>query len=229
MEAVDLYQVHAWDPVTPLEETLRTLDGFVRSGRIGYYGLSNFTGWQLTKAVHTARRLGLAEPVTLQPQYNLVAREVEWEIVAAVLDGGMGMLPWGPLAGGWLTGKYTRDERPTGATRLGEDPGRGMEAWERRGTERTWTIVEAVRRVADEAGASPSQVALAWLRERPGVSSTILGARTTEQLRANLASIDVVLDDDATALLDSASDLHAADSPYGELGQDQRSRTLGDA
>ncbi|WP_341241652.1 aldo/keto reductase [uncultured Nocardioides sp.] len=229
VEAVDLYQVHAWDPVTPLEETLRTLDGFVRSGRIGYYGLSNFTGWQLTKAVHTARRLGLAEPVTLQPQYNLVAREVEWEIVPAVLDAGMGMLPWGPLAGGWLTGKYTRDERPTGATRLGEDPGRGMEAWERRGTERTWTIVDAVRRVADEAGASPSQVALAWLRERPGVSSTILGARTTEQLRANLASIDVVLDDDATALLDSASDLHAADYPYGELGQDQRSRTLGDA
>ena len=134
LEAVDLYQVHAYDPLTPLEETLRTLDGFVRAGKIRYYGLSNFTGWQLTKAVHLARALNVAEPVTLQPQYSLLAREIEWEIVPAVLDAGLGLLPWSPLGGGWLSGKYRRDQRPAGATRLGENPSRGMEAYDRRGT-----------------------------------------------------------------------------------------------
>jgi aryl-alcohol dehydrogenase-like predicted oxidoreductase len=128
LDTVDLYQLHAFDPLTPLEETLRTLDGFVRSGKIRYYGLSNFTGWQLTKAVHLARALNVAAPVTLQPQYSLLVREVEWEIVPAAMDAGLGLLPWSPLGGGWLSGKYQRDERPSGATRLGEDPRRGMEA-----------------------------------------------------------------------------------------------------
>ena len=108
-DAVDLYQVHAYDPLTPLEETLRTLDGFVRSGKIRYYGLSNFTGWQLTKAVHLARALNVSAPVTIQPQYSLLAREIEWEIVPAAMDAGLGLLPWSPLGGGWLSGKYRRD------------------------------------------------------------------------------------------------------------------------
>ena len=138
LESVDLYQVHAYDPLTPLEETLRTLDQFIRAGKIRYYGLSNFTGWQLTKAVHLARTLNVAEPVTLQPQYSLLAREIEWEIVPACLDAGLGLLPWSPLGGGWLSGKYRRDQRPSGDTRLGDDPNRGMEAYDRRGTERTW-------------------------------------------------------------------------------------------
>src|SRR6266496_1484430 len=114
LDSVDLYQVHAYDPLTPLAETLRTLAGFIRAGKIRYYGLSNFTGWQLTKAVHLARALGVAGPVTLQPQYSLLAREIEWEIVPAVLDAGMGLLPWSPLGGGWLSGKYQRDQRPSG-------------------------------------------------------------------------------------------------------------------
>ena len=97
LDVVDLYQVHAFDPFTPLDETLRTLDGFIRAGKINYYGLSNFTGWQLTKAVHLAAALGVAAPVSLQPQYSLLVREIEWEIVPAVLDAGMGMLPWSPL------------------------------------------------------------------------------------------------------------------------------------
>src|SRR5215472_8488496 len=117
LDAVDLYQLHAFDPLTPMEETLRTLDGFVRAGKIRYYGLSNFTGWQLTKAVYLARALNIAAPVTLQPQYSLLVREIEWEIVPAAVDAGMGLLPWSPLGGGWLTGKYQRSERPTGATR----------------------------------------------------------------------------------------------------------------
>ncbi len=226
VDTVDLYQAHAWDALTPLEETLRTLDGFVRSGRIRYYGLSNFTGWQLTKAVHTARALGLAEPVTVQPQYSLIVRETEWEVVPAALDAGLGLLPWSPLGGGWLTGKYTRDERPTGATRLGEDPERGMEAWDRRATERTWGIVDAVQVVADEIGASMAQVALAWVNTRPGVTAPILGARTLEQLEDNLGAVDVALDDAQVTRLDQASDLHASDYPYGAMGLDQRARTI---
>src|ERR1700742_2928257 len=148
LDSVDLYQVHAWDPRTPLEETLRTLDGFVRTGRTRYYGFSNFTGWPLAQAVRLAHELGLAAPVSLQPQYSLIVREIEWEIVPAAQDAGLGLLPWSPLGGGYLSGKYTRDRGPGAGTRLGDDPNRGMEAWERRGTERTWRIIDAVQRVA---------------------------------------------------------------------------------
>ncbi len=226
LDSIDLYQVHAFDPWTPLDETLRTLDGFIRAGKISYYGLSNFTGWQLTKVVHLAKALGLAQPVTLQPQYSLIVREIEWEIVPAVLDAGMGMLPWSPLGGGWLSGKYQRDQRPTGSTRLGDDPGRGMEAYDRRGTERTWNVIDAVQKVAEDRGVSMAEVALAWVTDRPAVTSTILGARTTDQLETNLRAADLHLSAEETAALDQASDLQATDYPYGELGVDQRSRSL---
>ncbi|MDQ1598082.1 MAG: hypothetical protein QOI70_1506, partial [Microbacteriaceae bacterium] len=132
VDHIDLYQMHAWDALTPIEETLRFLDDAVTSGKIGYYGFSNFLGWQLTKAVHVAKAHGWTPPATLQPQYNLLVRDIEHEIVPASLDAGIGLLPWSPLAGGWLSGKYTRDVNPTGATRLGENPTRGMEAWEAR-------------------------------------------------------------------------------------------------
>ena len=226
LDTIDLYQVHAFDPWTPLEETLRTLDGFIRAGKINYYGLSNFTGWQLTKAVHLARAMNLAEPVTLQPQYSLIVREIEWEIVPAVMDAGMGMLPWSPLGGGWLSGKYSRDQRPTGDTRLGDDPNRGMEAYDRRGTDRTWQIIDAVQTVAEARGVSMPEVALAWVTDRPGVTSTILGARTTEQLATNLKAADLHLSGEETAALDKASDPGASDYPYGELGVQQRDREI---
>ena len=226
LDSVDLYQAHAWDALTPLDETLRTFDSFIRAGKINYYGLSNFTGWQLTKAVHVAAALGVAEPVTLQPQYSLIVREIEWEIVPAALDAGLGLLPWSPLAGGYLSGKYQRDQRPTGDTRLGDNPERGMEAWDRRGTNRTWTVIDAVQRVAEGRGVSMAEVALAWVTDRPGVTSTILGARTLEQLEANLKSAGLHLTDAETAALDEASDLGAADYPYGELGIGQRNRSI---
>jgi len=226
LDHVDLYQVHAFDPWTPLDETLRTLDGFIRAGKISYYGLSNFTGWQLTKLVQLANALGVAAPVTLQPQYSLIVREIEWEIVPAVQDAGMGMLPWSPLGGGWLSGKYKRDERPSGATRLGEDPERGMEAWDRRGTERTWNIIDAVQKIAEDRDVSMAEVALAWVTDRPAVTSTILGARTTDQLETNLRAADLHLTAEEAAALDQASDLHATDYPYGEMGINQRSRNL---
>jgi aryl-alcohol dehydrogenase-like predicted oxidoreductase len=227
LDHVDLYQVHAFDAWTPLEESLRTLDGFVREGKIGYYGLSNFTGWQLTKAVHTARALGLNEPVTLQPQYSLIVREIEWEIVPAALDVGMGLLPWSPLGGGWLSGKYKRDERPTGDTRLGENPERGMEAWGPRSEdEHTWAVLDAVKEVAEAAGTTSAAVALAWVDAQPGITSTILGARTVEQLQQNLAAVDLDLGADALARLTEVSTPRTEVYPYGPQAVQQRFRAL---
>lgn len=227
VDTIDLYQVHAWDPLTPLEETFRFLDDAVGAGKIRYVGLSNYTGWQLTKVVELADRHGWAKPVTLQPQYNLLVREIEWEIVPACADAGLGLLPWSPLGGGWLTGKYSRDARPEGATRLGEDPERGMEAYGGRSAqERTWDVVDAVRAVADEQGVPMGQVALAWLLQRPQVTSVILGARTTAQLTENLGSVHLELSTEQVGRLDAASDPQVGDYPYGGPGQEQRSRKV---
>src|SRR6478609_2794736 len=204
VDSVDMYQVHAWDPLTPLEETWGFLDDAVRAGKVRYLGLSNFAGWQIQKAADLALYRGLARPVTLQPQYNLLVREIEWEIIPACAENGLGLLPWSPLGGGWLTGKYTRDERPSGATRLGEDPERGVEAYDRRsGSERTWDVIEAVQAIAAERGVSMAQIALAWLHDRPSMTSVILGARTLEQLRDNLGAAGLHLTPEETAALDA--------------------------
>jgi aryl-alcohol dehydrogenase-like predicted oxidoreductase len=226
VEVVDLYQAHAFDPVTPIEETLGFLDDAVRAGKIRYAGVSNFLGWQLQKAALLA---GDAAPiVTLQPQYNLLVRDIELELVDVCRNEGIGILPWSPLAGGWLTGKYTRDEPPSGATRLGEDPERGMEAYgPRNAQERTWRIIDAVREVAVGRGVPMSQVALAWVADRPAVTSVILGARTVAQLDDNLGAAGMHLTDTETELLTDASAPLMADYPYGALGIDQRSRELG--
>jgi aryl-alcohol dehydrogenase-like predicted oxidoreductase len=227
VETIDLYQVHAWDPHTPIDETMAFLDAAVRAGKVHYLGLSNFTGWQIQKAVDVTDADGLARPVTAQPQYNLLAREVEWEIVPVCDSEGLGLLPWSPLGGGWLTGKYHRDERPTGATRLGEDPERGVEAYDRRSThERTWDLLGVVEDIARGRGISMAQLALAWLVDRPTVSAVILGARTQEQLGDNLGAAGVHLADDETRRLDRASDPGAADYPYGTVGVEQRSRRI---
>jgi len=228
VDHIDLYQLHAWDPVTPLEETLGFATDAVQAGKVDYLGLSNFTGWQLQKAVGLAEARGLVPPVTLQPQYNLLVREIEWEIVPACLDAGLGLLPWSPLAGGWLTGKYRREERPSGATRLGENPSRGVEAYDRRsGLKRTWDVVDAVGAVAERRGVSMAQVALAWLADRPAMTSVILGARTTEQLEDNLGASGLHLEPEETRRLDEASDPGAADYPYGGPGLEQRDRSIG--
>jgi aryl-alcohol dehydrogenase-like predicted oxidoreductase len=227
VEAIDLYQAHAWDPITPIEETLRFYDDAVRAGKIRYAGVSNFLGWQLQKAATTTSLRGLTPLVTLQPQYNLITRDIEFELVDVCRNEGIGILPWSPLAGGWLTGKYRRDEVPTGATRLGEDPGRGMEAYApRNAQERTWRIVDTVRQVAEGRGISMAQVALAWVADRPAVTSVILGARTMEQLDDNLGAAGLHLSEDETALLNEASAPEVSDYPYGAPGVDQRSRTF---
>lgn len=224
---VDLYQVHAFDALTPLEETLRFLDDAVTAGKISYYGFSNYLGWQVTKASMLAAAHGWSAPVTLQPQYNLLVRDIEHEVVPACQDAGLGLLPWSPLAGGWLTGKYERDVDPTGATRLGEDPARGMEAWEARNADdRTWAVLDEVRTVAVAVDATPAQISLAWLAARPAVTSVILGARTVEQLEGLLPAADLDLPAEHLDRLTEASAPRVDDYPYGTAGVAQRHRPL---
>jgi aryl-alcohol dehydrogenase-like predicted oxidoreductase len=227
VDHIDLYQLHAWDALTPIEETLRFLDDAVSAGHISYYGFSNYLGWQVTKAALTAQAKGWTAPVTLQPQYNLLVRDIEHEVVPACLDAGLGLLPWSPLAGGWLTGKYQRDVAPEGESRLGDDPERGMEAWGPRNQEQhTWAVVDAVGAVADELGATSAQVALAWVAAQPAVTSVILGARTVEQLSDNLGAADLELPQSALARLDEVSMPRMADYPYGRAGVEQRHRAI---
>lgn len=227
VDHIDLYQMHSWDPLTPLEETLGFLHDAVSAGKISYYGFSNYTGWQLTKAVGISRARGWDLPVTLQPQYSLLVRGIEAEIGPAALDAGLGLLPWSPLGGGWLTGKYKRDAAPAGATRLGENPERGMEAWKKRNAqERTWAIIDVVLEIAEARGVSASQVALAWVAQQPAVTSVILGARTTEQLADNLGAASLLLSEDEIARLSGVSAPELADYPYGTPGVEQRSRKI---
>jgi len=227
VEQIDLYQMHAWDALTPLEETLGFLNGAIAQGKIAYYGFSNYLGWQLTKAVHVAAAHGWAPPVTLQPQYSLLVRDIEHEVVPAALDAHIGLLPWSPLGGGWLSGKYVRDQAPTGATRLGENPKRGMEAWKQRNArEQTWAIIDTVRSIADAHGASSSQVALSWLGAQPAVTSVILGARTVAQLSDNMGAVDLKLSTQQLDNLTAASVPRADDYPYGVAGVAQRNRNL---
>ena len=225
--AIDLYQLHSFDPLTPIDETLRFLDGAVTAGKIHYVGLSNFTGWQLQKAVDVASALGLTGPGTVQPQYNLLSRAVEWEIIPACQSEGLGLLAWSPLASGWLTGKYQRGQPPPPGTRVAENADEGMRIWNQRGdAERTWRVVAAVREVAGARGISLAQVAIAWLAARPAVTSVILGARTLEQLADNLAAAQVRLSPEESGALDEASDPDPPDYPYGGPGQTQRARRI---
>lgn len=227
VDHIDLYQMHAWDALTPIEETLRFLDDAIGNGKIAYYGFSNFLGWQLTKAVWTAKAGGFAPPVTLQPQYNLLVRDIEHEIVPAALDADIGLMPWSPLGGGWLSGKYKRDQMPTGATRLGEDPKRGMEAFDKRNAQPiTWAVIGAVEDIAKDRSASMAQVALAWLSQQPAVTSVILGARTTDQLKDNLGAADLVLSAEEIATLSDVSKPEMSDYPYGAGGIGQRNRNI---
>jgi aryl-alcohol dehydrogenase-like predicted oxidoreductase len=163
----------------------------------------------------------------MQPQYNLLARAVEWEIVPACQAAGLGMLAWSPLASGWLTGKYRQGEPPPAGTRVVENADEGMRIWNQRGQSgQTWQVLEAVRKVAEGRGVSLAQVAIAWLMARPAVSSVILGARSMDQLTGNMAAAELKLTPEETRLLDQASAPPTPDYPYGEPGQSQRSRRI---
>ena len=227
VEAIDLYQMHGWDPLTPIEETLTFLDAAVRAGKIHYAGLSNFTGWQLQLAVSTAKAMALQPPVTLQQKYSLTAREIEYEVIPAALHNGIGLLPWSPLASGFLSGKYMRGQGAGGDTRLGlENP-----MWRHIGKDllaedRNWKILAVVQQIAGEIGVTASQVALSWITNRPFVSSTIIGARTMDQLSDNLPAADLQLSAEATEVLDKVSAPTPDDYPYGPFGVLQRHRYI---
>jgi aryl-alcohol dehydrogenase-like predicted oxidoreductase len=201
---IDLLQVHSWDPVTPLAETLSTLDALVRAGKVRYIGASNFTGWQLATANGLADQHRWESFVSYQGNYSLVGRDLEREVMPYCAYAGMGVVPYGPLGGGLLTGKYRQDEPPGDGTRAA---GEGLiaEGMSRRMTERAFATADVVREVAAESGRTPAQVALNWVTNRPGVTSSLLGARTVEQLEDNLGSVGWRLEAEHVNRLDQSS------------------------
>jgi aryl-alcohol dehydrogenase-like predicted oxidoreductase len=217
LDTIDLYQMHAWDPTTPLEETLETLNEFVVSGKVRHIGVSNYLGWHLERAAQITSRQGWSPVVSLQPQYSLLSREIELDVLPVCLDNGLGVLPWSPLGGGWLTGKYSAEQRPTGSTRLGEDPGRGVEAYDLRNTDRTWDVVGEVEKIAHDRGKAMSQVALNWVGARPGVTSVLLGCRTVGQLEENLEALDWELSTEEMERLSRVSAPGVPSYPQGFL------------
>jgi aryl-alcohol dehydrogenase-like predicted oxidoreductase len=212
---VDLLQIHCWDRGTPIEETLTTLHGLVEQGKVRYLGSSNLRGWQLQKLVDTSRRLGLERFVSHQPLYNLIVRTTEWEVIEVCREEGIGVIPWGPLRGGWLSGRYTRDmDGPPEGSRVHTAEREGWrETWNRYANERTWSILDELTAIAERHGAHPAQVAIRWLSDRPGVTAPILGASTLDQLETNLGVVDLVLDPEEHERLTAVSDVDG-EYPY---------------
>ena len=200
---IDLYQVHCWDRGTPLEETLRALDDLVRSGRVRYIGCSNYNAWQITKALWISDREGLARFDCLQPQYNLIQRDIETEILPLCADQGLGVIPWSPLGGGFLAGKYKKGVDWERQTRFGDDPDSNF--WKQYLHDRNFEILEVLNGVAKNLGISNARVALGWLLHHPLVTSVIIGARTLAQLEDNMGVADWDLPDAVRQTLDDAS------------------------
>ncbi|HEY6739457.1 MAG TPA: aldo/keto reductase [Actinopolymorphaceae bacterium] len=209
---IDLYQFHAWDARTPLEETLSTVDMLVRSGKIRYAGASNFCGWQLQKAVELCRQHGWQPLASLQPLYNLLDREADWELLPVCGNEGLGVVTWSPLRSGWLSGAYRR-----GMT--GPPPGSkvsrpGTHAWDRYANDHTWRVIDEVVAVADEVGTTPSRVAIRWLLQRPGVTAPIIGARTLAHLDDILGALGWALTAAQMDRLDTVSRPPRVPYPY---------------
>jgi aryl-alcohol dehydrogenase-like predicted oxidoreductase len=201
VDHIDLYQVHEWDGQTPLEETLGALDDLQRSGKVRYVGCSNFAGWQVMKALGIAKRERLPAFVSQQVYLSLQERSAEYEIVPSAIDQRLGLLVWSPLAGGLLSGKYRRGQAPPEGTRhVGE--------WDEPPVydeDKLYDTVEALVEVGESHGVSAAQVALAWLLGRPGITTVIVGARTDEQLRDNLAAAELELTEEEQARLEQVS------------------------
>ena len=201
-EHIDLYQVHEWDGLTPLEETLEALDLLVRSGKVRYVGVSNYAGWQLMKALGMASMLGLPRFVSQQIYYSLQAREAEYELIPAAVDQGLGVLVWSPLAGGLMSGKYRRGQQPPAGSR-------GLTDWNEppvRDSGALYEIVDVLVNIGESRGVSAAQVALAYLLGRPAVTSLVIGAKTGEQLADNLAAAELVLTAEERGRLDKVSE-----------------------
>jgi aryl-alcohol dehydrogenase-like predicted oxidoreductase len=198
---IDLYQVHGWDSNTPLEETLRTLNDLVRQGKVRYIGLSNLMSWQAATAIMLQERLGLEKYVTAQMYYSLVGRGLEYEFQSFAEYHNIGILVWSPLAGGFLTGKYSRANPAPAGSRFAE-----AGSFVPFDKEAGYRVVETLKEVASRNNASPARVALAWVLARPAVSSVIIAARKVEQLEDNIGAVDLRLSDEDIQLLDAASD-----------------------
>lgn len=211
---IDLYQIHSIDPLTPIEETLSTLNDLVHAGKIRYIGASNVAAWHLMKALATSDRFGLERFVSLQSYYSLVTREMEWEFVPLCLDQGVGILPWSPLAVGFLTGRYEREQplKPE-AGRWARSASRQFAVFDE---ERGWHVLGEVKAIAQEREVSPAQVALNWLLQKSGVSSVIMGASTLDQLSDNLRAAEWELSVDEMRRLDQVSE-PPAPYPYWHL------------
>lgn len=200
LDVIDLYQLHEWDGITPVEEMLEALDLLQRQGKVRYVGCSNFSGWHVMKALGIAERDRLPRFVCQQIHYTLQAREAEQELVPISIDQGLGILVWSPIAGGLLSGKYRRGQP--------QPEGRALNQWTEppiHDERRLYDIVDALVKVGDERSVPPAQVALAWLLGRPAVTSVIVGARNDEQLKSNLGAGDFTLSDDERASLDKVS------------------------
>lgn len=222
---IDLYQVHCWDDKTPLEETLTTLNDLVRRGMVRYIGASNFTGWQLQKAILISKELGLEAFTCLQPQYNLLCRSTEWELTTLCENEGIGVIPWSPLRGGWLSGRFKRGmSAPPEDSRvkLAEDKGWG-ESWSNYNNEHTWTVLDALHDVATQTSKHPAQVALRWLIQQKAVTAPIIGARNESQLTSNLGASGWTLSNEQMEQLSKASDV-SLPYPYDFIAGAQQNR-----
>ncbi|WP_345630681.1 aldo/keto reductase [Rugosimonospora acidiphila] len=194
---VDVYWLHNWDRTAPIEETMRALDDLVTAGKIRYVGVSDLPAWKVAEAQLLARFRGWAPVIGLQAEYSLLERTSEGELIPMAREHGIGVLPWSPLKSGLLSGKYSRSRAGAVDTRRAELVGGP--------TERDYDVIDVLERVAREVEATPAAVALAWVRQRPGVTSTLIGARRLDQFRANLASLDVRLAEEQIAALDEVS------------------------
>jgi len=201
---IDIYHVHCWDEGTPLEETLSVLDGLIHSGKVRYIGVSNYTAWQIMKALELSRRYGWAKFVSAQMQYSLVTRDIEREILPLCQYEGLTIMAWGPLGGGFLSGKYRPGKEPPAmGARLVEVKKNEEEAWERRAIERNFRILEVVDEIAKRRKVVQAQVALAWLLKKGVIP--IIGARTLDQLKVNLNSVELKISKEDVERLDKAS------------------------
>jgi aryl-alcohol dehydrogenase-like predicted oxidoreductase len=218
---IDLYQVHMWDAATPLEETLSALTDLVRQGKVRYIGVSNFTGWQLMKALCTSELKGFERFESLQPQYSLVERNIEREVLPVSREEGLGVIPWSPLGGGFLSGKYRRGERPPQDSRIAEATDDMEEAWARRSTERNWRTLDVIDEISEETGKSYAQISLNWLLRQEDVTAPIIGARRLDQLEDNLQATGWELSAEQVRRLSEASTIEDV-YPYRMIREMQR-------
>jgi len=209
---IDLYQIHRPHPDCAIDETLRALDDLVTSGKVRYIGCSTYAAWQILEAHWTADRLGLSRYVTEQPPYHLLDRRIERELIPMAQTYGMGLIPWSPLAGGFLTGKYQRGHSAPDNARIQTDANRGSML----DNDRAFDVVETLEAIAGDKGCTTAQLALAWCMNQPGITSPIIGPRTMDQLKDNLGAIAVDVTDQDRAKLDEVSPPGRAIQPYYE-------------